>query len=238
LNAIPRQDVEAFAGGYDSIERPLATGHRPALVIVDMTYAFVDSAYPTGWGETGWPAVKVTAVLLARARERQLPVYFTKSFAEPNAKPLRGQAGRWKPSQRSGRGPDLPPGDTIVPELAPRADEIVIYKQAKPSGFFGTTLAADLIYDGVDTVLLAGMTTSGCVRATAVDAFQFNFQVVIVDSACADRSQISHAVTLFDLHMKYADVIDQETALGLLGAPATRARTPSDAPPPLVSRPE
>jgi nicotinamidase-related amidase len=102
--------------------------------------------------------------------------------------------------------------------LRPLPDEIVIYKQHKPSAFFGTTLASDLLYDGVDTVVLAGMTTSGCVRATAMDAFQFNFHVVVVDAACADRSQISHAVTLFDLHMKYVDVVGQDEAIALLRA--------------------
>jgi nicotinamidase-related amidase len=220
LQAIPCEDVESFAGGYDTIDRPITHGERPALVIVDMTRAFVDSAYPTGWGETGWPAARGCARLLAGAREAGAPVYFTKAFPDPAHVPIRGQNGRWKPSQDTSAVPGLPPGDEIVDELRPLPDEIVIHKQRKPSAFFGTPLAADLLADGVDTVVLAGMTTSGCVRATAIDAFQLNFHVLVVDEGCADRSQISHSVTLFDLHMKYADVIGTDDALRVLGAPA------------------
>ena len=222
LAAIPREDVESFAGGYSSIDRPLACGTRPALVIVDMTIAFVDSAYPTGWGGTGWPAVRSCAALLDAARAGGTPVYFTKAFAEPGHRPIRGQAGRWKPSQNAPAPEGLPPGDTIVDELRPLPGEIVIHKQRKPSAFFGTPLAADLIADRADTVVVAGMTTSGCVRATAVDAFQLNFHVVIPQEACADRSQISHAVTLFDLHMKYADVVTEDDARSVIAGSAAR----------------
>jgi maleamate amidohydrolase len=220
LDAIPRDDVESFAGGYETIERPPVHGDRPALLIVDMTRAFVDSAYPTGWGETGWPAVGACRKLLEAARLAGIAIYFTKAFPEAGHVPIRGQNGRWKPSQDTSAVPGLPPGDAIVDALLPRAGEIVIHKQRKPSAFFGTSLAADLIADGVDTVVLAGMTTSGCVRASAIDAFQFNFDVLVVDDACADRSQISHAVSLFDLHMKYADVVGVDQALGLLTAAA------------------
>jgi maleamate amidohydrolase len=216
LDVIPREDVEAFAGGYDSIDRPITRGERPALILVDLTRAFVDSAYPTGWSPTGWPAVKAAAELLAAARESGVPVYFSRAFENPEHRLIRGQNGRWKPSQSLEVDADMPPGDVIVDELAPRDDEIVINKQRKPSAFFGTTLASDLMYDGVDTTIIAGLTTSGCVRASAIDAFQYNFHVLVAQDACADRSQISHAVTLFDLHMKYADVIGQRDALEVI----------------------
>lgn len=217
LAAIPREDVESFAGGYDSIERPVECGERLALLLVDMTLSFVDSAYPTGWSPTGRPAVASCARLLEAARSAEIPVYFSKAFPEADHVPIRGQQGLWKPSQHTTSNPDQPPGDVIVEELTPRPGEIVIHKQRKPSAFFGTTLASDLMADRVDTVVLAGMTTSGCVRASAIDAFQFNFNVLVVEEGCADRSQISHAVTLFDLHMKYADVIAERDALELLG---------------------
>lgn len=222
LQAIPREDVEAFHGGYESIERPLEVGDRPALVIVDMTLAFVDDAYPTGWSATGWPCVRANASLLRSARGGGVPVYFTKSFAEADHRRVRGQHGRWRSSQTVDPATETQSGDTIVEELTPTPEEIVIHKQAAPSAFFGTPLAANLIYDGVDTVVVTGMTTSGCVRATVLDAFQLNFHVVVVDTACADRSQISHAVTLFDLHMKYADVINEQEGIELLGR--SRAR--------------
>ena len=112
--------------------------------------------------------------------------------------------------------PDLPPGDVIVDELAPKPDEMVVCQHHKPSGFFGTELAALLVYDKVDTVVITGLTTSGCVRATAVDAFQYNFDVVIPFECVADRSQISHKVNLLDLHMKYADVAPLDDVIGWL----------------------
>jgi maleamate amidohydrolase len=92
----------------------------------------------------------------------------------------------------------------------------VINKGSKPSGFFGTPLASYLVHAGVDTVIVTGMTTSGCVRATVLDAFQNNFHVIIPHECSADRSQISHKVNLFDMHMKYADVISLEETVEYL----------------------
>jgi nicotinamidase-related amidase len=219
LAAIPRADVESFSGGFDRIDRPISHGDRPALIVIDMTREFVDSAYPTGSSETAGPAIDSIANLLAAARAGDVPVYFTKGFADPQHTPIRGEAGRWKTSRTPvSRAADLPPGDVIVDELEPRPGEIVIHKQRKPSAFFGTPLAALLIADGVDTVIVTGMTTSGCVRASVLDAFQYNLHVLVVQEACADRSQISHDVTLFDVHMKYADVIREQDAVAILSA--------------------
>jgi nicotinamidase-related amidase len=211
-DAIPPQDIARFSDGETALHRAPTFGERPALIIVDMTRAFVDDAYPTGCSEAGEPAVRSIARLLAAAREQDLPVVFTKCFADPEYRPVRRQTGRWKMDVAQPTDPMLPSGDVIVDELAPRPGEIVIHKQLKPSAFFGTTLAADLIAESVDTVIVTGMTTSGCVRATAVDAFQFNFNVTLVEEACGDRSHISHCVTLFDLHMKYADVVTEHDA--------------------------
>jgi len=223
LAAIPQADIDSFAGGFNTIDRPITYGERAALIIIDMTREFVDSAYPTGWTDTGAPAVHSTATLLAAARRHLVPVYFTKDYPDPGHTPIRGEVGRWRTTESAPQDPDLPAGDEIADELAPQPDEIVLYKQRKPSGFFGTPLASLLIAEAVDTVLLTGMTTSGCVRATALDAFQYNFHVLVVQEACADRSQISHAVTLFDLHMKYADVICEEDAVAILSGQEPRA---------------
>ncbi|MYA14941.1 MAG: isochorismatase family protein [Acidimicrobiaceae bacterium] len=171
-----------------------------------MTLAFVDGRWPTGHSQTGWPAVDANARLLAEVRRLGYPVYFTKMYEDPTHSAAPSQKGRWKTVGRRLPDPDLPPGDVIVDELAPKPGELVVCKHHKPSGFFGTELAALLVYDKVDTVVVTGMTTSGCVRATAVDAFQYNFDVVIPFECVADRSQISHKVNLLDLHMKYADV--------------------------------
>jgi nicotinamidase-related amidase len=216
LAAIPPADVESFSAGYGAFERPISHGSRPALLIVDMTREFVDSAYPTGFSETGVPAVRSAARLLAAARSAAVPVYFSKGFPDPEHVPVRGEAGRWKGRGTSTKVPGLPPGDVIVDELQPRPDEIVIHKRYKPSAFFGTPLASLLIADGIDTLVVAGMTTSGCVRAAVVDAFQLNLHVVVAQEACADRSQISHAVSLFDIHMRWADVVGEHDAVAVL----------------------
>jgi nicotinamidase-related amidase len=205
--SIPQEDLAAFAGGFDADEaRPIAVGARPALLVVDMTRAFVDSAYPKGWGETGWPAVRATEVLLNAARRAEIPVFYTQAYPSPQHRPRPAERGRWRFPPGPPPSPELPPGDVIVDELTPRDDEIVIYKGSKSSAFFGTPLIAHLIHSGVDTVLVAGMTTSGCVRATIVDAFAYNLRVVVPAECVADRSQISHKVSLFDIHMKYGDV--------------------------------
>jgi nicotinamidase-related amidase len=214
--AVPAADVAAFSGGAANLVRPLTVGRRPALIVVDMTRAFVDSRYPTGWSPTGVPAVAANSALLDAARSVGVPVFFTKSWQDPNHVPTPAEWGRWKPSQTAPPDPALGPGDVIVDELTPRAGEVVIHKQLKPSAFFGTPLASLLLYEAVDTVIVTGMTTSGCVRATAVDAFQHNLHVVLAHEACADRSQISHQVSLFDLHMKYADVVSVDQAIDLL----------------------
>lgn len=186
----------------------MTVGTRPAVLVIDMTRAFVDSIYPTGWSPTGYPAVDATAELLAVARRAEVPVFFTKAYPEPNHQPHPAERGRWKLNGTPEPLPQgTPPGDVIVDELTPLPGEIVINKGGKPSGFFGTPLASYLVHAGCDTVLVTGMTTSGCVRATVLDAFQYNFHVVVPFECSADRSQISHKVNLFDMHMKYADVV-------------------------------
>ncbi|WP_331763625.1 isochorismatase family cysteine hydrolase [Streptomyces anthocyanicus] len=205
---IPVGDLTSFGRGFDSQDRPVNAGVRPAVLVVDMTRAFVDSTYPTGWSPTGGPAVDANADLLSAARKAELPVFFTKGYPEPDAEVQPAQRGRWKVNNNAPPLPEgTPPGDVIAEKLTPLPHEIVIDKGARPSGFFGTPLASYLLYAGCDTVIVTGMTTSGCVRATVLDAFQYNFNVVVPYECCADRSQISHKVSLFDMHMKYADVV-------------------------------
>ena len=102
-----------------------------------------------------------------------------------------------------------------MPAIAPQPRELVIRKH-KPSAFFGTPLASFLVQLGVDSLLLAGTTTSGCVRATAVDAFSQNYRVAVVEEGCFDRGQASHALSLFDLHAKYADVVSLAETLAFV----------------------
>ena len=111
-------------------------------------------------------------------------------------------------------------GNEIVTMIAPGPRDIVIKKQ-KPSGFFGTNLASYLTLLGCDSVIVVGTTTSGCVRATVVDAFSLNYRVILAEEGCFDRSQASHAVSLCDMHAKYADVVPTAEILSYIDQLAT-----------------
>lgn len=187
-------------------------GSRPALLVVDMTYGFVDSAYPLGHGETGWPAAHAIAEVLARARQAGIPVIYT--IGKPGRSPM--ECGRWKGGGAAGH-PLMrePRANQIVESIAPRDGEPVIPKTF-PSAFFGTDLLSYLVFANADTVILTGMVTSGCVRSTAIDAFSYNYRVIIPEECVADRGQTSHKVALFDLHMKYADVVPRSDTITYL----------------------
>nr|MDX3809817.1 isochorismatase family protein [Bosea sp. (in: a-proteobacteria)] len=103
-------------------------------------------------------------------------------------------------------------GNEIVADIAPGPHDLMVYKQ-KPSGFFGTNLASYLTLLGCDSVIMTGTTTSGCVRASVLDAFSLNYRVAVAEEACFDRSQASHAINLCDMNAKYADVVKTEEIL-------------------------
>lgn len=214
-DVVPPEDIASFAREFTGEDRPIQAGTRPAVLVVDMTRAFVDSAYPTGYSATGYPAVAATAALLSAARSRSLPIFYTKLYADPDYVPHPAERGLWRSTEKP-LPPGLPPGDVIVAPLAPRPEDIVINKADKPSAFFGTPLTSYLQYLGRDTVIITGMTTSGCVRASVLDSFQHNFHTLVPHECCADRSQISHKVSLFDMHMKYADVVSLQETLDYL----------------------
>jgi maleamate amidohydrolase len=211
---VPAEDLATMDARWG---RPQGMGERPALLIVDMTWAFVDDRFPLGHGATGQGCVESIERLRAVARERGIPVVYSAGL--PSANPA--ERGLWK---SAGRAPDpaLPDPNEIVPELAPAPGETVIHKR-RPSAFFGTELASVLIYHGVDTVILTGMVTSGCVRATAVDAFSHNLRVVVPEECVADRISVSHAVALFDIHMKYGDVMPAADVVAALEPEAVGA---------------
>lgn len=214
LTSIPPEDVAALRKMWSGELPPtLPLGSRPAVVVIDMTEGFVRDEYPTGWAATGEPCVTELVELLAAARQAGAPVIYTVSARLPHP----AQIGAWS------RGRPVFPYDSdgpqhdIVPELAPTTDDIVLVK-AKPSAFFGTQLHAVLNALRADTLVIAGMTTSGCVRATVNDAFMLNYHVVIPLECVADRSQLSHEVELFDMGAKYADVVNAADLIRELGA--------------------
>ena len=197
---IPPEDLKMFSkakmGGKSSY------GKKPAIIVVDMTFGFVDDAFPKGNSAMGWPAVHSVANLLETGRRIGIPIFYSKGAHARTAT----ERGRWKSEKTFDIRSFDPKEYEIVPEIAPQAEEVVVTKTF-PSAFFGTNLASMLVFHNVDTVVVTGLVTSGCVRATVVDAFSYNFIVVIPEECVGDRGVVSHKVSLFDMHMKYADVV-------------------------------
>jgi maleamate amidohydrolase len=207
--AIPQEDLKMFA--KSKFGGKAGYGKKPAIVVVDMTYGFVDDAYPLGCSKMGWPAVRANERLLAKGRALGIPILFTRGYHPKTST----ERGRWKNvTALETKDPD-PKIHEIVTELKPLPEEVVITK-IFPSGFFNTNLVSMLIFHNVDTLIVTGMTTSGCVRATVVDAFSYNFIVAIPEECVGDRGLVSHKVSLFDMHMKYADVAPLSEVLGYL----------------------
>ena len=223
-NFLTERDKQVFAAaGYGKRQ---GYGKNPAVIVVDVNYNFVgdepepilDSIkkYRNSCGEEGWQGVYHTQRLLEAAREKGVPVFY--SSAPPRQISL--NVGRWagKNSRNdedfTNQGND---GNEIVREIAPQPGDIVILKD-KPSVFFGTPLASYLTELQVDTLIVTGTTTSGCVRATVVDAFSYNYKVAIVEECTFDRGQASHEINLFDMQAKYADVVSLEDAVGYIAS--------------------
>jgi maleamate amidohydrolase len=197
-------------------------GSNPALLVVDVTYAFcgdrpepiLDSVrrFRSSSGEAAWRAVRAIEKLVAAAREASVPVIYTRGLdADAHVSP-----GRWG-AKNARVGEDVPQDHEIVADIAPAPGETVL-KKAKPSAFFGTPLTSLLVERGVDSLLVCGGTTSGCVRATVVDGFSLNYPVAVVAEATFDRVEASHWMSLFDMDLKYADVLDVPTALSVMSA--------------------
>lgn len=197
----------------------LPPGRRPALLLIDcyrkvfgdypQPLAEAIEDHPSTCGLAGWEALEPLERLLEAARGSGVPVVHT--------------TGQWRPEARLGAttrrarvaGEDDPAEYEFVPPLAPCAGELVVDK-SRASAFFGTPLSTWLRQLDVDTLVVGGETTSGCVRASVVDAYSHGFDVVVVEEATFDRSQLSHKVNLFDMHLKYAAVAHLEFALGYL----------------------
>lgn len=205
---------EAFSGR-------VGWGTRPAVLVVDLVRAYTEPDGPFALPDPG-PAVQATAELVDAARAGGHPVVWTV---------VRYAAGLADGGLFVRKVPALAafadgaPGDWGALTLAPRPGETVVVKQYA-SAFAGTTLAATLHTAGVDTVLVTGVSTSGCVRASATDALTAGFRPQVVRAACADRTAALHEANLADLDAKYADVCDLPEALVHLGA-GSAAQSPS-----------
>lgn len=190
----------------------LPFGQKPALLIVDFVVAYLDPASPLYAGVEA--ALASNERLLAAARAAGIPVLFTNVEYAPGG----GDGGvfyRKVPALKAfERGSPL---GAFPDSLQPMNGELVITKQYA-SSFFGTTLASTLTAMGVDTLLITGLSTSGCVRATALDACQHGFLPFVVREGCGDRHPGPHEASLFDLQAKYAEVISEKQALAHLMA--------------------
>jgi len=200
------REVYAKAG----LGQAVTLGQRPALLVVDFSCGFTDPACPLGSDLT--PQVEATRRLLDAGREKGLPVVFTTIAFEPSLK----DGGLWM--QKVPALGVLQVGGAwaeIDPRLGPREDETVIVKKGA-SGFFGTNLASVLVSQGVDSVILCGATTSGCIRATAIDLLQYGWPTLVPRECVGDRAQAPHEANLFDIQAKYADVVSVDDALAYL----------------------
>jgi len=221
---LTERDRAVFAaGGFGA---RAGFGKRPALLVIDVNWAFCGERpepvlesikrWRTSCGEEAWVALPYIKQLIDAARAKEFPVIYTTGEGRPD-KWDRG-SWAWKSSRgdaASGAARPNIDGNEIVAMIAPGPKDIVIRKQ-KPSGFFGSNLAAYLTLLGADSVIVVGTTTSGCVRATVVDAFSLNYRVILAEEGCFDRSEASHALSLCDMHAKYADVIPTEEVLAYI----------------------
>jgi maleamate amidohydrolase len=211
---------------YSSYRRKTFVGPAPALLAIDLyelVYrggshppAEIAKAYPNACGQYAYEAIEPTKRLFAAARAAGLPIFYSTGDVRSESRPAFVSATkRVKPS--------LDPSDyAIRPEFKPQPGDVVITKQ-RASAFYGTPLAAHLTQLGIQTLIVCGESTSGCVRASAVDAYSHGYHVVLAEECCFDRSILSHKVNLFDLHHKYADVMHvDEVVAHLAKSPAVK----------------
>lgn len=193
--------------------------NRPALLCIDNYNAvFGDKRqsveesihrFPSSCGERAWDALEPTQKLMEIAREKELPIIHTTRDHHNRVVPGMNS------TKRNRKGLDAQWDFAFFQTLAPQEDELVIHK-IRASAFYGTPLDACLVQLGIDTLILCGNSTSGCVRATCLDAFMRGYAVAVVEECVFDRNLLSHKVNLFDMNTKYADVMFLEEVVQYL----------------------
>lgn len=166
---------------------------------------------PSSCGIYAWNAIEPLKELFGLVRAKAIPVFYTTGETRREARPqtVHSTHRRMRKADRDAY--------EIRPEFKPREKDVVIYKQ-RASGFFGTPLIAHLNRMNIDSLIVCGESTSGCVRATVVDAYSYGFHTVMVEECCFDRHLLSHKINLFDLHHKYADVMHLDEVKKYLNA--------------------
>ena len=204
-------------------------GKRPAILVIDVSYNFCGDRpepilksikrWPNSCGERAWAGVAAICKLIGAARRKGLPIIYTTNAYRPDRWDLgifrakNARVNEWS----SGTAATNLDGDAIVAEIAPEPRDILVLKQM-PSAFHGTRLQSYLTFLRCDSVIVTGTTTSGCVRASVIDAFSQNFGVIVPEECCFDRSQASHAINLCDMNAKYADVISTAEVIKYIDA--------------------
>jgi len=210
---------------YTHYARNTLVGPSPVLIAIDLyelayqggakPVAQVAKNFPSSCGEYAHAAIEPTRRLFAAARAAGLPVFYSTMDTRADSLPTAVTATKRR------KIPQDPAVYAIRSDFKPQPGDVVITKQ-RASVFFGTPLVAHLTQLGVRTVIICGESTSGCVRASAVDAYSHGFHVVLVEECCFDRSLLSHKVNLFDLHHKYADVMKIDEVVAHLDAMTVR----------------
>jgi len=201
---------------YRPYQRDTYIGSRPALLVIDLyNLAYEGGAkpvlelqneFPSSCGEYAWQAIEPTKQLFAAVRQQGIPVIYLTSDTRARARGPKVSATNRKTRKMSDDAFE------IFHEFAPQPEDLIVYK-TRASAFHGTPITAYLTMLGVDSLIVVGESTSGCVRASVVDAYSHGYHTVVVEECCFDRSYISHQVSLFDLHHKYADVMHIDEAL-------------------------
>lgn len=224
MKLIPEEELETYRKA--GFMQPVEPGKKPALVVVDVTLGFTGSPgltlaeaideFPTAAGPVSWETMPKVRSLIELFRKSDLPIVYTRANMYNVSFVGKATKARRRQGATGGRFNDFPP------EIAPRDQDWVLEK-FRASGFFQTPLMAYLTQQGVDTIVVCGVSTSGCVRATVVDGFSNGFTTFVVDEACFDRSPFAHAANLFDMQAKYATVVDLAETEVLLAPFMSRA---------------
>jgi maleamate amidohydrolase len=207
MSTLSNLDIDYARAGFGG---RLNVGQKPALLVIDVVMAYLQPDSPLYAGVEA--ALAANERLVQAARAAGIPVIFTNVVYQPGGLDG-GQFFRKVPALKAFEvGSAM---GAFPPSLQPLASELVVSKQY-PSAFFGTSLASTLHAAGIDTLLMGGFSTSGCVRASALDALQHGFAPFVVRQACGDRDTAPHEANLFDMQAKMAEVIDEARALEIL----------------------
>ncbi len=189
-------------------------GERPVVLLIDTSYSFCGEeplplleaieVYHNSCGDRAWTAIDALVRLVEAARAKRIPVIYTTGYDRPIAGDF--GLGRWADKCPAESDDQHPRANEIVAPIAPLPTDIVM-ERTMPSAFFATNLVSYLINLKADSVIVGGVATSGCVRASVVEGFSHNFRMIVAEDGTFDRCEASHWINLFDIDMKYGDVM-------------------------------